>query len=164
MPETVALDRTDVRLVRLLQKNARLTNKELAAKVGVAPSTALERVRRLRAAKVLRGFHADVSLPAVGVSVEALVAVQLVRHSREAVEAFLDHLRATPEVVGFFHLAGADDFLVHVGVRDAAHLRELAMTAFTERPEVARIQTSLVYAAHRSDAPPLYTGADAEGG
>lgn len=156
MNESSDLDRTDIRLLRLLQKNARLTNKELAERVGVAPSTALERLRRLRAARVLRGAHADVSPKAVGVGVEALVAVQLVRHSREAVEAFLQHLQAAPMVIGFFHLAGSDDFLVHVGARDAAHLRDLAMTTFTERPEVARIQTSLVYDAYRSDEPPMY--------
>ena len=156
MPLPVALDRTDVRLVRLLQKNARLPNKELAEAVGVAPSTALERVRRLRAARVVRGFHADVAPEAVGVGLEALVAVRLGRHSRTEVEAFLAHLRTRPEVVAFFHLAGADDVLVHIGVRDAAHLREVAMTTFTERPEVAHIQTSLIYATHRTDTPPLY--------
>lgn len=150
------LDRTDVALLRLLQNDARLSNKELAAAVGVAPSTAHERVRRLRASGVLAGFHAEVAPHAVGVQVEALVAVRLVRHSRAAVEAFLDHLRALPEVVAFYHLAGADDVLVHVGARDAAHLRDLALSAFTERPEVARIQTSLVYAAHRAPAPPMF--------
>ncbi len=69
------LDRIDVELIRLLRKNARLPNKELAARVGVAPSTALERVRRLREARVLLGFHAEVAPEAVGIGLQAMVAV-----------------------------------------------------------------------------------------
>jgi DNA-binding Lrp family transcriptional regulator len=60
------LDRTDHALVALLQNNARTSTKELAAAVGVAPSTALERVRRLEADGVITGYHADLDLGALG--------------------------------------------------------------------------------------------------
>lgn len=151
------LDRTDCALVRCLQNDARVSNKELAAAVGVAPSTCLERVRRLEADGVLRGYHAEVDAGAAGVGMEALVSVRLRQHARPLVEAFEAHALAQPEVVQLFHTTGADDFLVHVAVRDAAHLRELALSAFTERPEVARIETSLLFA-HRRSAMPLYAG------
>jgi DNA-binding Lrp family transcriptional regulator len=79
----VPLDRIDRALVRALQKDARLSNKELAAQVGLAPSSCLERVRRLRRTGVLRGFHADVAPEALGVGLQALIAVQLRQHSRQ---------------------------------------------------------------------------------
>lgn len=154
---TRALDRTDCDLVRLLQKNARLTNKELASALGVAPSTSLERVRRLERDGVLTGYHAEVAPAAVGVGLEALVSITLRQHARPLVEAFQEHALARPEVVQLFHTTGSDDFLVHVAVRDAAHLRELALSAFTERPEVARIETQLLFAHYRSDGPPILT-------
>ena len=66
------------------------------------------------------------------------------------VESFHTHLRALPEALAFYHVAGADDFLVHVGVRDSAHLREFALAAFTERPEVVHIETHLIFEFHRN--------------
>ena len=76
--------------------------------------------------------------------------MRLQQHSRAFVESFQAHLRALPEVLAFYHVAGADDFLVHVGVRDSAHLREFALAAFTERPEVVHIQTHLIFDFHRN--------------
>jgi len=151
------LDRTDCGLIELLQKNARLSNKELAAAVGVAPSTCLERVRKLESDGVVRGYHAEVVPAAVGVGLEALVSVTLRQHARPLVESFQEHALALPEVVQLFHTTGSDDFLVHVAVRDPAHLRELALSAFTERPEVARIQTALLFSHHRGSGMPVYT-------
>lgn len=154
------LDRTDFAILRLLRKNARLPNKDLAARVGVAPSTALERVRRLREAGVLQGFHAEVAPAAVGIGLQAMVAVRLARHSRPQVEAFHAHLLALPEVLSLYHVAGADDFLVHVGVRDSDHLRDFAMAALTSREEVAHIETHLIFAFKRSTDLPVYLDGD----
>lgn len=154
------LDRTDFALLRLLRKNARLPNKDLAARVGIAPSTALERVRRLREAGVLQGFHAEVAPAAIGIGLQAMVAVRLARHSRPQVEAFHAHLLALPEVLSLYHVAGADDFLVHVGVRDSDHLRDFAMAALTSREEVAHIETHLIFAFKRSTDLPVYLDGD----
>lgn len=153
------LDRIDFDLLRLLRKNARMPNKDLAEKVGVAPSTALERIRRMRESKALLGFHAEIAPEAIGIGLQAMVAVRLQQHSRAMVESFHAHLRALPEVLAFYNIAGADDFLVHVGVRDSAHLREFALSAFTERPEVVHIQTHLIFAFERNtELPTAPTG------
>lgn len=155
------LDRIDFALLRLLRKNARMPNKELAEQVGIAPSTALERVRRLREARAIEGYHAEIAPAAVGIGLQALVAVRLAQHSRALVDSFHDHLLRLPEVLAFYHLAGADDFLVHVGVRDAEHLRDFALTAFTERPEVAHIETRLIFEFRRNPELPVYSRAEA---
>ena len=146
------LDRIDRALIAALQNNARTSNKELAASAGVAPSTSLERVRRMEADGVIRGYHAELDRPALGLALEALVSVSLRRHARPLVEAFQAHALALPEVVQVFHTTGASDFLVHVAVRDTEHLRALALAGFTERPEVARIETSLLFEHRRTVA------------
>lgn len=156
----VALDRTDHALVAALQQDARLSNKELAARVGLAPSSCLERVRRLVRTGVLAGFHADVDPRALGVALEAMVAVRLVRHGRGEYEAFRRHALSLPEARAVFHVAGATDFLVHVAVRDSDHLRELILAAFTARPEVAHVETSLIFEHARNTT----FGAAAHGG
>ena len=149
-------DRTDCALLALLQQEGRTSNKELAAALDVAPSTALARTRRLEAEGVVRGYHAEVDPRAVGAGLQALVAVTLRQHARPLVEAFQAHALGLPEVVQLFHTAGTGDFLVHVAVRDAEHLRDLALSGFTERPEVARIETTLLFAHHRSAGLPIY--------
>ena len=73
------------------------------------------------------------------------MAVRLSQHSREVVESFRSHLLSLVEVVSVYHTGGENDFLVHVAVRDADHLRDLALDAFTTRQEVARLNTALVY-------------------
>lgn len=154
------LDRIDFELLRLLEKNARIANKELARKVGIAESTALERVRRLHEAGAIEAYRADLAPAAIGIGLQAMVAVRLTRHSRALVDSFHEHLLQLPEVIGFYHLAGADDFLVHVGVRDSDHLREFALSAFTERAEVAHIETRLIFEFRRSPNLPIYRRRD----
>ena len=120
------LDATDLQILRELQEDAQLSNKELAARIGLSPSSCLERVRRLRRGDVIRGCHADVNPRALAIGLEAIIAVQLKHHSREQVEEFRDHVIALPEVTAAYHVAGAHDFLVHVAVHDSDHLRDLA--------------------------------------
>lgn len=158
MTEKRRLDRIDRRIVALLTEDSRITNQELASRVGVAPSTSLERVRRLREEGVIRGAHADVDPEALGVGLEALVAVRMRQHTRELVEGFQAYAAALPEVVQIFHLTGMEDFLVHVACRDPHHLRQFSLDAFTTREEVAQIHTSLVYEHHRHFSWPDYLG------
>jgi DNA-binding Lrp family transcriptional regulator len=139
------LDSFDVAILTALRANARLSNKDLAQLAGLAPSTCLERVRRLRGLGILRGFHSDVDLGAVGVGTEAMIGVRMAEHSRELVHTFLEYVRTLPEVLQIYHVAGADDFLVHVAVRDTKHLRDLALDSFTTRAEVDRIETRLIF-------------------
>ncbi len=90
------------------------------------------------------------------------MAVTLRQHARPLVEAFERHTLGVPEVVQLFHTTGASDFLVHVAARDTEHLRGLAL-ALTERPEVTRIETSLLFAHRRADGLPVFSDV-ADGG
>lgn len=146
------LDSVDRALLRELQNDARQTNKALAEKVGVAPSTCLERVRELRARGVIRGFRAEVDPAAVGRPMEAILSVQQRVSAHGHIESLLEHTASLPETVRVMALTGTTDFIVHVAVRDMRHLRDLVW-ALTERPEVARLQSSLVFA--RTEGPGL---------
>ena len=134
------LDRIDYKIVRLLRNNARLPNKQLAEKVGLAPSTCL-----VRQSGVLTGFKAEVNPAALGVGLQAMISVRLKRHYKPDVEAFRQHALELPEVVRLYHVAGPIDFLAHVWTKDSEHLRDLAMTAFTSREEVSHIETELIF-------------------
>jgi len=139
------LDRIDHAILEELQRDARTPNNVLARRVGLAESSCLERVRKLVRTGVVRGFHAEVDFRALGMGLQALVAVRLARHTRKAFEAFRRSMLELDQAVAVFHVAGANDFLVHVAVRDSDALRELILDAFTSRPEVAHVETSLIY-------------------
>ncbi len=139
------LDRIDRAILAALQQNARLTYKELSACVGLAESSCHGRVRRLVEGGALRGFHADVDPRVLGTGLQALVAVRLARHTRSVVASFRQAMLDLTEAIAVFHVAGANDFLVHVAVKDSDQLRDLILGAFTGRPEVAHVETSLIY-------------------
>jgi DNA-binding Lrp family transcriptional regulator len=150
------LDRIDRKIVQLLQNNGRISNKELAAQVELAPSTCLERMRRLSQAGIIRGFHADVEAKALGIGLQAMYFIELSKHKREVVTKFQSEVLQIPEVVAAYLIAGRYDFLVHVAVQDTQHLRDLALDTFTSRPEVTRIETALIFNYSRSFELPSY--------
>jgi len=152
----MTLDRIDFAIVASLQNNARLSNKELAARAGLAPSSCLERVRALTRAGVLRGHHAEVSPAALGIGLQALVAVRLNRHAKQTFKSLYAHLLALPEVLAIFHVSGENDLQVHVAVRDIRHLRDLIVERFAGRPEVGHCETSVLFDVYRKHQWPSY--------
>jgi len=83
-----------------------------------------------------------------------MVAVRLRVHGSGAFDAFTQHLRDLPEVVAAYHVAGSIDFLIHVAVRDADHLRDVTWAGLTRREEVAHLETSLIFEVQRSEGLP----------
>ncbi|MCB9897761.1 MAG: Lrp/AsnC family transcriptional regulator [Planctomycetes bacterium] len=154
MPSPRPLDRIDRRILALLQNDARLSNKELAARIGLAPSSCHTRLQRLIAEGTLEGFAARVRPEALGIGIEAMVSVRLGRHARESLDAFREHVLGLREVVDVFHLAGSTDLLIHVVVRDTEHLRTLTLDELSSRPEVDRLETALVFARWTAPAMP----------
>jgi DNA-binding Lrp family transcriptional regulator len=152
----MALDRIDLEIVAALQNDARLSNKELAARINLAPSSCLTRVRALASEGVLTGFHAEVSPPAMGIGLQAFVAVRLARTSRAAFRAFQGHVLDLPEVLAVFHVSGVYDLQIHVAVRDVTHLRDLIVDQVATRKEVDRCETAVIYGHERKPELPQY--------
>jgi DNA-binding Lrp family transcriptional regulator len=139
------LDRIDLAILVALQNDARLSNKELAAEVGLAPSSTLGRVRRLKEAGVLRKAHAEVDPAALGIRLQALMALRLNTNTRDSFDSLRAHLLAQPEVAALWHVGGEDDLLVHLVVRDSRHLYDVIMDRVSSRPEVGRVRTEIVF-------------------
>ena len=139
------LDELDKAILRELQADARRTNKDIAAAVGVSPSTALERTRSLRERGVIRGAILDLDPAAIGRGVQALIAVRIRPPSRRNIEGFRNWVSQMPETVGVFVVSGSEDFLVHVAVKDNQDLYAFVIDRLTERSEIADVRTSVVY-------------------
>ena len=139
-----------------MQNNARLSVKEIAAEIGLAPSTTHERIRRMRENGVLLGAHVEVDPKALGVGLEALFMIELAKHKRGAVDKFMDDLVDVPEVRSAYLVSGRYDVVVHVVVRDTQHLKDLAFDRLTNRPSVTRIETSIIFDAKRRYELPVF--------
>ncbi len=144
------MDELDSALVAALQADGRRTNRQLAAELGVAPSTALERVRALRARGVLTGTHATVDPAAVGRAVQALVTIRLRPQSRQVVHGFRDFVAALPETIQLFVTTGPEDVLVHVAVPSTDSLQDFVLDALTKRKEVAGVRTEVIFEHRRN--------------
>ena len=140
------LDDTDRAILRLLALDARMPNNAIAEAVGVAPSTCHGRIRALRERGAIRGFHADIDPAALGLGLQAMIAVRLGAHNRDQIDAFVRDVPRLPGVVGVFHVAGADDYLLHIAVRDSDALRDFVLYHLTGHPAVRHTETSLIFA------------------
>jgi len=145
------LDELDTAILRELQRDARRTNRDIAAAVGVAPTTALDRTRSLRERGVITGSRLELDLAKIGRPVQALVAVRVRPPTRAHIEGFRTWATALPEVIGVFVTSGSEDFLIHVAVPDNEHLYAFVIDRLTEKPEVADVRTSIVYEHLRSE-------------
>ncbi|MGP3914182.1 Lrp/AsnC family transcriptional regulator [Nonomuraea sp. 10N515B] len=139
------MDELDSAIVRLLQTDARQSNRELARQLGIAPSTCLERVRSLTRRGVIRGYHADIDPAALNRGVQAMVSVQVRPLSRAVINAFKSSAAEMPEVLSVFVLAGGDDFLLHVAVQDLDHLHAFLLDKLSKRKEIVGFRTSVVF-------------------
>ena len=139
------MDELDSVILAALQADGRRSNRELAAEFGVAPSTALERVRALRQRGVLSGVHYVVPPAMLGRPVQAMITVRLRPQSREIVQGFRDFVIQLPETLQVFVTTGTEDLLVHVAVPSTEALRDFVLDSLTKRREVAGVRTDVVF-------------------
>ncbi len=142
-------DDVDQALIAELQADARQTNRALAAKVDLAPSTSLSRVRELDRKGVFTGYHGHVDLQALGRGLEALVFVRLQPKSNEIIEAFTERMWALPETIGIDLITGAEDLIVHLAVPDAETLQQVILNQISSFPEVFDERSSLLFRRRR---------------
>ncbi|KOF13678.1 AsnC family transcriptional regulator [Ensifer adhaerens] len=138
------MDRIDRKLLNLLQQDASRTNADLAAEVGLSPSSCLRRIRRLRSAGVIDRVVAILNPAKAGRSVKAIITVELERHGEQYVRRFLDLAAAEPAVVQAYSVSGETDALLMLRLKDMEELDALTERLFRDESNVARYYTTFV--------------------
>ena len=139
------LDAIDWKILRELQADGRMTNVELASRVGISAPPCLRRVRALEEAGVIRGYHADVDPEAAGLSVQALIQVRVHSHRRDRLTEIFQELRELPGVQQIYIIGGDRDFVMHIACPSVSGLRDFVSNHLSSRPELAQTQTQLVF-------------------
>ncbi len=152
MPK-LRLDAIDRRIVAALQRNARLTNVELAEDIGLSPSPCLRRVGMLERAGVIAGYHARLDRSAIGLGLTVFVGVKVERHRDEEAEAFRKAVRSLPEVVSCHLVSGESDFLLQVVVPHLAAYERLLLGSLLKLPGVSDIRSNFAIQTVKETAP-----------
>jgi len=146
------LDRTDLRILRALQAEGRLTNAELAARVNVSPATCHRRTQRLFEAGCITGVRAEIAPAAVGLAALVMVGVVLDRSTPESFAAFEKAVLALKEVLDCNLVAGDFDYLLKIRVRDMADFNALHGEKLIALPGVRQTRTFFVMKEVKQDA------------
>lgn len=141
-----SLDGIDKRILHELQQNGRLTNQELADRVGLSPSPCLRRVRHLEQQGVIEGYRAVVAPKVVGLSITAFVRLRLATHEGATVDGVEQRLRAIPHIVEAHLLAGDWDYLVRIVTPSFAEYERLLREHLRAIPSLASIDTTFAFA------------------
>ena len=137
------LDSIDRRLLAELQDEGRVTNVDLARRVGLTAPPCLRRVRALEEAGVIRGYHADLDASSLGFTITVFAMVSLKSQAEEDLKAFENHIKALPEVRECHMLNGEIDFILKIVSKDLQSFQEFLTSKLTPAPNVASVKTSL---------------------
>ncbi|MEU8520539.1 Lrp/AsnC family transcriptional regulator [Streptomyces sp. NBC_01216] len=137
------MDRIDAQILRELQEDGRLTNLDLAQRVGLSASACMRRVRQLEQDGVIQGYRAVIDPEAVGRGFEVLVSIE-VRRDRETVEAFEEALQDIPDVIEAYRLFGSPGCLLRIAVADLAAYERLWIERLTSLAGVTEVNSQII--------------------
>jgi len=138
------LDTIDLHILQLLEEDGRLTNVELANKVGLSPSPCLRRVRRLEAEGIIEGYGAQINRSKIGLGLTAFVSVKLDRPREEDARHFRESMQKLPNVLSCYLISGQPDFLLEVTVGDLSQYSNSLLASLRDLPEIKDVQSNFV--------------------
>ena len=139
------LDRYDRQILTVLQQEGRLSNQDLADRIGLSPSPCLRRVRALEESGLIAGYHAELDAKKLGLSLTALIHISMDQHTPERFQHFEEAIRAIPQVLECLLITGQDaDYQLKVVVADMDGYQELLLNQITRIPGVTGVHSSFV--------------------
>ena len=145
MTEITALDRLDRRILDQLQRNARISNLELAEAVGLSPTPCARRVKRLEESGLIRGHATLLDQQKLGLSLTAFISISMDRHTPDRFETFEEAVRDYAEVIECAVVTGQNsDYLLQVVVPDMTYYERFLLGRLTRIPGVSGVQSSFV--------------------
>ena len=147
----MVLDSKDKHLLEQLQANSRITNAELAKRIGLSPSSTLERVKKLEVSGFIEKYITLLNPRKAGYSCFTFVEVKLTRHGETPVEDFISSIAHIPEVLECHHITGEADFLLKVATKDIPTYEELILHQLSALANVQTMKTSVVLSTFKSE-------------
>lgn len=145
------MDEIDRQTLKALQSDGRKKNSDLAKETGLAPSTMLDRVKKLEEKGVLKGYRAVVDAEKIGLKAQGFACISLDRHRVKDIELLEAEINKIPNVRACYHITGRFDYLLHVVAPDLSDLGDLIKQKLATIPGMGKIETFIVYAEVKQD-------------
>ena len=145
------LDFKDKHLLEEIQENSRITNTELAKRIGLSPSSTLERVKKLEVSGIIEKYITLLNPREAGYSCFTFVEIKLARHGETPVEDFISSIALIPEVLECLHITGEADFLLRVATKDIPAYEELILHQLSALANVQSMKTSVVLSTFKNE-------------
>ena len=144
MRKSQRVDKVDLKILTALQSSGRISNLELAGKVGLSASPCHARHRQMEKQKIIRGYRADIDLDKVADHVEIMSFVTLHKHGRAQQGAFEDLIEATPHAIACYQISGNFDYIVHFVCRSVGDYVTLHHELIERDPNIASVTTNVI--------------------
>lgn len=135
------LDKTDLKILELLQDNSKITNLELSKRINLSPAPTLERVRKLEQSNIIQSYHAKVNANALGLNVRSFVLVSLAWNKDNAFDNFTEKIQTIEEITECYIITGDADFLLKIICEDLAAYEKFLFKKLSVIDEVERLKT-----------------------
>ncbi|MCB0647666.1 MAG: Lrp/AsnC family transcriptional regulator [Saprospiraceae bacterium] len=135
------LDKTDLKILKLLQENSKITNLDLSKKIGLSPAPTLERVKKLEQSGIIVSYHAKVDASAMGLNVKTYVLVSLAWQKPNALDNFIKKIKQIDEITECYIITGDADFLLKIVCKDIASYEKLLFKTLSQIEEIERLKT-----------------------
>ena len=135
------LDKTDLKILLILQENSKITNLDLSKKIGLSPAPTLERVKKLENTEIIQSYHAKVNQQAIGLNVKTFVQVSLAWQKDNALNNFMAKVQEIDEIVECYIITGEADFLMKIVCKDIPTYEQLLFKTLSQIEEIERLKT-----------------------
>jgi DNA-binding Lrp family transcriptional regulator len=135
------LDKIDLKILKILQENSKITNLDLSKKIGLSPAPTLERVKKLEHSGIISNYHAKVDALKLGLNVKTFVLVDLAWQKENALDHFLTQIQKIDEIVECYIITGEADFLLKIICKDIPTYEKLLFSTLSRIDEIERLKT-----------------------
>lgn len=144
MKKIEKLDKTDLKILKELQIDGRISNLDLAQKVGLSATPTFERVKKLEKAKIIKSYHAELNVESLGLGIQTFMLVSLAQTRGNSVPNFIKQIDEIPEIIECYHVTGSSDYVLKIMVTDIAAYENLAMDKIRNISEIANVTTMVI--------------------
>ncbi|NNF35843.1 MAG: Lrp/AsnC family transcriptional regulator [Saprospiraceae bacterium] len=145
------LDKIDLKILKLLQENSKITNLDLSKQIGLSPAPTLERVKKLEQSGIIQSYHAKVDAAAIGLNVRTFVLVSLAWQKENALENFIKKVKDIDEITECYIITGDADFLLKIICKDLPTYEQLLFKTLSQIEEIERLKTLMTLSKVKKD-------------
>jgi Lrp/AsnC family leucine-responsive transcriptional regulator len=138
------LDKTDLKILKKLQENGRITNLQLSSEIGLSAAPTMERVRKLEKSGFIAGYHASLNTEKLGLNIKALVSISLNKKNEDSLNEFKEKIQKIPEIIECYQTTGQFDYLLKVIVKDIHTFEKTISQKLSKIEAIGQMQSSIV--------------------